>query len=92
MKMMIKAEIAREMIRSRTHTPNPARRIEELSAPVGGAETRVPAAGVGSVEFTGIRTYCIQNLPSRVELYGAVRIGRTSEVHALPDGFLRGLQ
>src|SRR5579864_2033948 len=66
--MMIKAEIAKEMIRSRTHTPIPApRRTGGVKAAseatlADGAGAVASSAEPDSENVPGMRSYCIQNL------------------------------
>ena len=79
---MMKAEIASEMIRSRSQTPHPATtRIAGPALtgsgtggavePISGAATSTPEASVGSGELSGMRLYCIQKPSGRERVVSA---------------------
>ncbi len=80
--MMIKAEIASEMIRSRTQTPSPlvirggAFDANSAIEPAVGAGATISAAELGSESVPDMFPYCIQNLLRRRRLY---LIGRSDE-------------
>src|SRR5580700_6068604 len=76
-KIMMNAEIAREMTRSRSQTPKPE--LKRTGGAIGtgtgaatasdGVTIAVSPAEPGSVEFPTMQPYCIQNQSTRRELY-----------------------
>ena len=76
---MMKAEIAREMIKSRSQTPHPVAKRAMGSAFAGGQATEgveprdgaaasIAEASFGSGELSGMRLYCIQKQTGRTRV------------------------
>src|SRR5579864_6290809 len=88
-KMMMKAEIASEMMRSRTQTTNPAMRTGFATGDSAAmaATDRAPAGGpsvLGSSSFSIILLHCIQKSDSRQQVVSILR-HRPQDDHGVPD-------
>src|SRR5258705_3617686 len=75
MKMMMKAEIASEMIKSRSHTPRPGRTRATGARPGGAADSDLSNSGSATsgacsgLDGAGMRPYSIQKRKQGGELY-----------------------
>src|SRR3954452_24054429 len=82
--MMMKDEIANEMIRSRSQTPSPLRTeggAEVTAGTTSGAGVSAAPIGRGS-ESISMRSYCIQNRSNSSALSGLISPGATSSAGA----------